>query len=212
MALPNRYQNLGEGAVASYDFVELASGVGSVTLYPVTTSGAGLLSVNPAYNHPEGITGTSSNGCVRAVNNTADVNFDLTINKPIILKGKCYVSFKNILRRIGGGTGGVASTFIVNLYKVVGATEYLLGTGQQAKSETLDAGTARDYDACYAFDISTTHLSIGDKIRLNLICDSSSANFDAWFLTDSMNREIVIGDYTSVFSRCILNLPVKIDL
>lgn len=202
-------------ALVNLSFNEFAQNNGYISLYPVVVSGSKLLSTQTAYNFGGATveSGTSSNGSLRSYTAAIDADFDYTLNKPINVEGQAFVNFTHVIRKIAANSNQITSTAIVNISKVRGAVETVLASGSHTITGTPSAGQSVYEEAAYKFDLTREHFQIGDKVRLTLKTSADTgADWDAWILTDSKNREIVIGDFTSVFSYTLLNLPVVVSV
>ena len=152
-----------EGRIASYDWFDFAAGAGYQTFYCVggkdNSGNQFFLSTQALESDAENVnTSTSS---------TADVDFDITFNKPVTIAGadayfRCSIT-----------TGGGVSAYIVaNVYHVTAAgVETSIGTG------TCDSVAASQTNAIksWKFTLTKKSFSIGEKLRVNFIFTSSGA-------------------------------------
>jgi hypothetical protein len=168
MALPNRYQNTSEPALATYDWRELTTGTAYKTFYAaiestydnaIASSSRYYLTENTS-NVLSGVIGVSA-----ASPTSADVDFDITFTRPSYIKGTAYIKY-SYSKYSNSNYRNFYITF--NVYHVDRDTsaESLLGTyTTYNRSSTI---TNYQEDTCF-FEISGQKFKIGDKLRLNAI-------------------------------------------
>lgn len=92
MGVPLVYRKTGEQTITTYDFFDLADGSGQVVLYGAVDStgrdsfSGGYLTRNTPYSDSITSSGAQLSGSYWK---DIDKDFDLDVNKPIVLKGTC---------------------------------------------------------------------------------------------------------------------------
>lgn len=211
MGIPNVYKDSNETSTATYDYLDLATGQGYKRYYlcQATNSVGVTFFVTPQIVDSKDIilTYTGSNA---AAADRYDTDYDLTFNTPQVIKGQ-------FLFNITTGQSAVDATkycsmyLVINIYKVdTSNTETLLGSVTTPTRATTSAGTTY-YRECVTEEISKTHFAIGEKLRINVIMNtthSGIANTSGHYYTDPSDLGSAIG-YDTNFSVMI---PYKIDL
>ncbi len=204
MGVPVIYRKSGEGAIATYDFFDLGTGRGIKTLDAGDASGAYILTAQQFYGW---------DGFTRKTNTLIDLDFDMTFNNPILVKGSAIVQFTGSTFRVSGGSTGVTSIFTTYLRKVpVGLTEVDLASAAYVLSATLNDGEVNRKLIAFNLDIPKTHFAIGDTLRLTVQASAPGTAKRATIYHDPKNRTFSEAATNTISSRCELHLPVVIDI
>ena len=161
---------VGESRIASYDYSDLAEGVGYIIYYAyqgnqyVTGSEVYGLTTNTFYANPSmGILNNVPVGAsfVKVI----DTDFDVTFNLPKLIKGKLRVLVPVIH---GDDSSGVNHQYlIVRARKYSGTTETELAS-VQTNTVDLSANAVAYYHYNVEMTIPLTHFKKGDKFRLTI--------------------------------------------
>lgn len=162
MILPKFFRNTTDPLVASYDYIDYATGIGYKRYYICASDND---SGNTYFLTPETV---PTDGTVYFINNASDTDFDYTVKNPIIIADDSAI-FSYLV--YCDAAGGIYVTF--NLYHVNGVTETLIATA-------TDAGTSFGAPAyqrrCLKAATTLTNFSIGQKIRLNVVTTGASTH------------------------------------
>ena len=211
MVLRKKYVNPAQ-AIASYDFFDIAAGTGLVTFYAGDVNLAAgtqerILSTDPFY----ATIGASSTGLAQP----GDFDFDVTINKPIQVKGIATVSVP-ILLHSSSGTHIVSGAITATIEK--NGVDVATGT-----SETIEENVAQDTDeqvfaAVKVNVLDKTLYESGDVLRLRVQYSAPQANSSFTLGHDPMGRLTVpyegggsgwAGQTTTALT---FHLPVVVDI
>jgi hypothetical protein len=204
------YTKNSEDSVGTYSFTDIATGTGykvfyGVVLYEGSTKTYAL--------SPEAIASfrdeVSDASVTHAANTAYDVDLDIVITKPLILKGKAFV---NVPLTINVGAGATASTTCTaSLYYVRGGSETQIGSTATATVQLNDIGANQTEWAMFSarIDVPTTTLKSGDTIRLNVTTSAPGNDKQVVIRIDPTNTGV-----TSIIKSEVLSLvvPFKIDL
>lgn len=190
MGIEANYRKYGEGALANYDYVDIANGLGYVELKGFTSSPAGVLTYNLDKNAME--TGNTlptlvdtherrytliNNGTSGAITFTTSA-----FNLPRIVKGKVYTNFTLVT----SSTNTDTQIPTVTLYKntdVLGSTS---GAGTILSGDAINI--AKTYNL--SFNVSSTIIKRGDVLALKVSATSSGGNPRCWLEHDPLNRDV----------------------
>jgi hypothetical protein len=198
MIIPIRFRKSSEGAIASYDFVDIAEGTGVSAFYlaQAQTSSAisYILTTNQIYSDIISLLHLGAS--------TQSQDFNLTaFNLPKIVKGTAYASFA----LAGGGN----MTYVkVQLKKVSGVT-----VSNVSGEISADLTTGAEVKMCLIpMPLTTTHFKIGDILRLTLQMSNSNGNMEIG--TDPKGRA---GTYITSSTPTITTIsqifvPFRIDI
>ena len=203
---PQMFPPLPNQAIASYDAIELLSGVGYATLYAGGTIDKYLLSNITFYAAPASTTALLSS-------TTIDVDFDITIQTAVTFKGTAVL---NLPEKITLGSDAGSCAFNAKIYKVVGGVETELATNAGATFNGTPENTVYQIEA---IDLTLTEIvfNYGDILRLNITGTGTTGGAPAGGRNfaighDPKNRSAVWDTTGAVPSQLALQLPVKIDL
>jgi hypothetical protein len=188
-----------ESAIASYDFFDLATGVGYKEFYAMdgvndTTNEKGLITF---------ATIKANNGSTTAGAGVT-LDFDMVANSPLTLQGNAYVQTSWAYDTLGSGD---TITTYVKLYKVSGGTPTQLGATQTISELFTSSGTTYT-TRTGKMVIPLTLLKIGDTLRLEVVLPSYTGGGKYWQLQHNPNGVVATGQQTT---QTKLLLPIKID-
>lgn len=203
MGYSRKYTRTPEGAIATYDFTEIAEGTGIVTFNGFNTETSGAITT---YKLTNVAVASDDIQTITAAGTVKQVDFEtLPFKLPKIIDGT------SILRFSGGiDTNGAANVYYVcTLFKVSDATTTLV----TVTSPTLSiggAGTAAK-NFCMPLVIPRTHFKPGDYLRLS-IGITPSAQF-GHLAHDPENRDgTVITPASTYPTRLEFLIPFRIDI
>lgn len=158
MPIPNRFVNIGDNVIASYNYDDIAGGLGIVAFYGAKSSSAYILTQNTIYsgNDTGGSRGLETAGNV-------DINFDTTtFNIPRTAKGNAYIvlPFSN--------TNTDTFHFTVQLKKILADLSTANISSAITQSITI-TGVRTDSFCTLTIPLTETLIKVGEKLRFNLI-------------------------------------------
>lgn len=198
-----------EGAVASYSYTDIATGLGYQTFYLAatreTTNIEYLTTDKAFYSDPESI-GTD-NLVTSGFEKVQDVDFDTNVfNSPRTVKGTAIMNVASSLRTL---TAYKARYLIINVIHFDGTTETNIGSVQTiTKEQSGTSGTWKYYEALQ-IPLTETLFKKGDILRINiqywLKSGNSNGGTQIYFQpTDNTNDQNT--------KRTEINIPFKLDL
>lgn len=198
--------NRSSGAVASYDWVDLTTGVGYRRYYWSAYSDGSV----KYFLTPRVLDSTSLSGCIYthiAGAGDSELNADITFLRPATVgTSDCYVQMTT-------STGGTTGTYQVILYHVDGsATETSLG------SMTTGSLTINNFKRLlFKFTVTLKKFAIGDKLRLCIIFDQTAnpgGNLDIFHDGNGLTMDDdTAAPYTrTIDTNLIVDVPFRIDI
>ena len=186
---------------ATYDFVDVMSGTGYVSLYAGKCVSSNVLSNYAYYSN------TISTSVALAVADAKvhDVDFDVTINKPLTISGNAIVNVAYGVTQSGGTSSG---RIICRIRKYSGGVESELALS--SASTTISTGAGDVYGSA-ALDLAVTaSFKKGDLLRLTVEGWGSNNNNTGTltFGHDPKNRTYGTAAYSTLIFQC----PFKVDL
>ena len=158
--LPKTFQNQPD-AIASYDYVDIASGTGIVNFYAGNAASGSFLANYKWYSDTIcSLPGTPTN----PISAVLDLDFDVLINKPFDIRGLSLVSVP--LHTIGGE--GVNTVYVkAKIRKWDGTTETEIASNT---SRTLTVAISANIYQNLTIDINVpiTHFKPGEYLRLTI--------------------------------------------
>jgi hypothetical protein len=224
MVIQKKYLRASEGAIASYDYTDIAEGTGMQILYGFDSTpgiGGGGSFVSGGSYHLTSSQVYSTNiesPVIPAAGSTfakcADLDFDLgAFNLPKTVEGTAFVSVTQLVHSLSGG--GSASAYIhAYLYKWDGTTETALANASGAVLKAL-TGTYEVNTSLIPLTISQTHFKKGEQIRLNIqqYAKQVTSVSEIQFTHDPKNSTPSSGAFSSARTTTLeLHVPFKIDL
>lgn len=173
--------SVNENGIASYEFDDVVSGTGTTTYYAGSTSGAtrvDILSPVTFSSDPMSSYKIISSG---GPNNSHDVDFDVTINKPTRITGVAVVDIPMHVSVGGGGTYTHISGAI-NIQRVRDGTATSIGSGFSSDLQVAAGGSAEKKAVRAA--LTDTNFKSGDTLRVNV---------KTWTKTDSATSTATLG-------------------
>ena len=191
MTIPNTFRKSRENIIQSFNWTDIAEGTGIIKFYGFkTASGGYTLSKNQFYSDVIGIGGNytaDDNSFVK----TIDIDFDLELNMPQILKGTAFFNFCYKTNNI---TTPISDKYSIKLRKWDGTTETEIASVNSADliSDGLNF-------VCESLEIPKTHFKKGETIRITIeIWIKRNSTMDVngiIFGTDPMNRKFSYSSY-----------------
>lgn len=213
MVVPIVFRRGGEGAVASYDFYDVASGSGYIEFYAGRGMSVNLLSTFKFYsNCPDATAYVYTSGSTNSGTFTkkVDLDFDVVLNKPLVIYGRALV---NAPYSIKGDTSTVQGYTWAHIKKVSGGTETEIISCSGA---ALSANTTETFFMPgLEMDVPLTVFKKGDTLRLTVegwVRVAASTNATIHVAHDPMARTINWDAATDVSSALKFICPVRIDI
>lgn len=178
--------------ITSYDYFDIAEGVGYVVYYGAAISETELITVTntnlySALTHIE--TSVSQVGDVTySLGMTKD--FDITFNQPRNVKGRMYANVPVAI----GSNADAGTIFKVDAVFIHfdGSTETTLGTGSSVDLQNESAGGQDEIFVCMHNQTTIKHFKAGEtlRIRLNIYhAGGTAGNFDLSLGLDPRARD-----------------------
>ncbi len=171
MTLPKVYRNVGERAIATYDYIDIAEGTGVIKFqgFETETVSAGNFDYNLSRNTliSTEIETTSADVSLVVTPGTKllDLDFDLAqFNLPKIIKGTAYIGTSFAITDTGGA-GSANGYMIYKLRKWDGSSETEIASVQ---SITRTTGASSCERVSLPLTIPKTHFKKGDILRLTI--------------------------------------------
>lgn len=201
MGVPQVYRKSDERAIATFDFVDIASGLGNVIFFGIaSTEGSTvsyhLLTESNVWSEPVGTTQTG--------NGTKEINFDTsTFNLPRTAKGTAYLSAGV------GASGGQTTKITAQLIHVdSGATETTITDEIVSQVQPSTTGIV-----FLPLPITEKHFKKGEILRLEIKITHAGGVNNSDFGHDPQNQEF--GNITpSAADTTVMRLimPFKVDI
>lgn len=214
--LPQVFRRSAEKIIPS-SYTDIITGRGYVTFYAgdcLSASGAGsaspptyILRTNEFYSDY----GISASGGLNALagtsNNKAwDLDFDLEIEKPILMEGEGFISVP-VAFQVDGTNGPVDVTLSGAIAKVSGGSEEIIASGVTYKVQLAGAAATQNMLAVKV-DIPRTTFKIGDTLRLNIKTSAPGNNRAIILAFDPKNRTALPDPSTQIgFGTCTWTTP-----
>ena len=222
MTIPPIYRNDRERAIASFSFIEFASGTGVIRFQGFNTIDDTTTSFRLSENSVRSHTAETSIG-QGAISDTSftmrgDVDFDLTtFKKSQKVSGTANLSVSFGLRDITPNTPDADMYIIAKVRKFDGSSETDLGSAQSQTINESSGEAQKTGRASLSIALTDTNFAIGDILRLTIEGwhkHNSGANSVNLFLAHSPNNldgtVITVADVDT--TQLYVDIPFKIDL
>ncbi len=197
--------------IASYDYADIASGVGYIQMYAGLINTSYVLSNSTFYSDDNSDTWLGGTSNTNAYVKVIDADFDITLNKPMNLFGTAFFSCSaKVVSAAPHGYGYV----VMKIRKYSGSTETEIANGTSAVIDST--GTA--YSTLVATTaVTSTVIAKGDKLRLTVEGyvknNDNTNNVTLTVVHDPVGRVPLTGWDTSLYPSIMLfKCPVRIDL
>ena len=153
-------------ATASYDYYDIASGIGIKNFYAALAMASGAITDYYLTTDATDYSARTSCKMIPAgAQYTTDDNYEVIFNLPKIIKGNVRVS---ILQGLAAGGAGQFIFILMKLYKVSGVNITQLGD-EICTNPIVSTGSTTTFsrENVY-FDVTRTHFKKGDILRLNI--------------------------------------------
>ena len=186
---------------AVFDFTDFSSGTGFVIYYGGNHSGGYILNSNTFYSEKV-MTGAAQNGTT--FTKVIDLDFDVLLNIPKIMKGTALISTGVGMKTAGGAAETMSSYIITKIRKWDGSTETEIASGQS--STWADTASAvREVQGYFIVPVVVpeTYIAEGESIRVTMelwVKSSQATAGNKWTLThDPKNRGTSVFDGTNTW-------------
>jgi len=211
MPVQKVYSGGRDNKLISFDVIDITSGTGYVSLYPVAASGANILSRTTQYNYIDDSLQTSSNGNLRGFNENISQTYAAKFDRTLIIEGQLLANFNTVIRRLSGGSGELTSSWAITVQKYDGSTATQLGRSTHMLVTTIGDGQATEKETCHNIEIARTIFKKGDSLRIVLEGTNNHNSWDTWILIDSKNRSVTLGNVTPTFAVCSISVPFRLE-
>jgi hypothetical protein len=199
--LPVNFPIPAEQAIATYDWYDLASGVGYKSFYAmklmlVSTNVARLTTNESLFSWRENTGGN---------NQAIDIDFDVTLNNNLVVYGDALISIPYVYNT---GGSGLSSTLTASIYKVVGGVETQLGSTATENISMSSASSTGDVWSA-GITLPLTVFKAGDTLRLTITAGAMGANKYLWIFHNPCNYTNTATGKTT--SKLEMALPIKVD-
>lgn len=214
--LPKNFEPVPPLGIASYDYIDLASGLGYQTYYGVcqsfpASSLAPYTTANPQYFLMDGnATSLYPEQPYTDTSTTATLNFDSSPFKiSRLVTGKVFINF--LVQNIAGSTTNC--TFSARLYKWNGSTETAITAlqtldynGNNAPATAMGSGNKVNFLAL--IDATDTIISAGEQLRLKVVLTDVDAESIRVY-HDPLGRDSISD--TNYSTQMKIKVPFKND-
>jgi len=202
MAIPTIFDQ-GDPAVASYNYIDILTGVGYLTLYAGDYDDSGtqkyVLTPNEFYSS------VASHQTIGAA--AFDLDFDVEIGKTVTFSGEAIINIP--LRMQQAGVQQVTATVYIRKYS--GGVESEIVNDTCSTPAALNWGLNQPWILAAKLTVPKTVFKKGDVLRLTYSCPGYAGKTIDWF-HDPKNRSTINGSaYSIESSQLKLNMPVFID-
>jgi hypothetical protein len=218
--LTKKYDNIPQ-VQALYEYTDIADGTGNESFYfCITKSSTGtdyILTNQPLYSREiesyNNILNTTGVGTPEL-----DYDFDLTaFNTPRTIQGTAIVEVGALTYSETAATSDtIWIYYTLNLYKVSGGTEDLIGTGTSETFKQTGQDAITKHVFLFPVALTQKHFKIGDNLRANLQLYASGAgtgNAGAVYTAhDPAARDGTYVSGSNVITSSRVIVPFKLDL
>lgn len=193
-------------AVASYDFTDIVSGTGYITLYAGNTDGGYFLSNIQYFSNQKQL--TSEDIGIVSDSTIFDLDYDVLLQKSITIKGDVLVTVAHGSTQGGGGT--IDTYVIATLRKWDGTTETDLGSVTMDTNQNT-SGIKYGLNTGEINIASRTTIKEGDTLRLNIVVKATTtinSAQDVHLLNDPKGRTVG----TAESSQLTVLIPTPLDI
>lgn len=203
--LPQNFPSVNSPIVASYDFIDIEEGTGSVIYYAFKAEGADWrLTRNSnipsldAWTRKNSATGTTG---------VLDIDLEVTFNLRKIIKGDMIISIP--IYKSGSPTGEIQA--VVTAYHVdAAATATQLATDTHTTTHSGSNTTSKESNITISLPISKKLFASGETLRVNIDIDSTTSNNPTIDIGhDPTNR---ITGSALLSSQMLVSVPFKLDI
>jgi hypothetical protein len=205
--LPINFPLPSEGSIASYNYKDLASGLGYVSFYGATFLDS---TETVVYSLIDNVIQSYQEKTTPGINTNTTYDLDATFNYPCVLNGKCYI----VIPMLNNNSGGNAFVVTINasLYKYDGSETQIGGTITKALTVNSNpSATIWDYLVGYFETGGKINFKRGDRVRLkiNVVNGGNLYSGDnGGFASDPANLNNHSGSGNSGWLHSILKLDL----
>lgn len=204
--LPVNFPIPGESVIATYQYVDIANGIGVTEFNGFATQSSGAL-----YSYALTSNSVEGDPIQTAVVNTGGattLNFDTAFNSPRTIKGNVIVNFT-----LGEVDDGGSCHAVVTLYKGVDGSYTSLGTATCSQFAGTDAQT-NYYRKSLRIPVAETSFKKGDVLRATFVFNVYyvTGNHTSQLHYNPANATLTSTGGTTYNSSLKLHVPFKLDL
>jgi|TARA_R110000751_G_scaffold117608_2_gene217850 hypothetical protein len=206
MAIPVRYRKSAE-VLANYDFADLLTGVGTITLYGISDE-AGTKKLSR-----QALESTAVKADIQGTSGSIESNYDIEFNRSELVKGDLSAT---ITIQATSTTGSSTNDTTVEIFHVDSASsETTIGSQQAITQLSNPSAGSTEYRTTLTFAVNK-RFARGDKLRIEVISTVASANSNsvASHYHDGANRNLSLTDQHGIAapSNLIALIPFDIDI
>lgn len=207
MSIPINYRKSQEQTISNYDYTEVSSGRAVLKLYLCD------FNVPPAYQLLEGIQYGMSGCTMKSATNSFDLDFDLSLTRPIAIQGKASVTIPMVFT----GNAAFSETFTARIRKYHDSTETELVSGSILAAGNAGTGFI-EKRLDFGLDIPLTVFQAGDLLRVSFTSDAIDASTEATMGHDPKNRSDlgtifgIAATWATNGSEAFALIPVRLDI
>ena len=210
--IPQNFQSISP-VIANYDFVDIASGTGYVNFYAGNTVDKYLISNNTFYSDVIFVNGNTNDLNYHLV---SDLDFDVTLNRPLDLNGLGIVNVPIGLSSLSAQRQ-VYAYVVVYVRKYDGSTETDIVSNTSREFTTTSAVGTTAY-SMLTLDVACpiTHFKKGETLRLTVASYAKTTNASqaasVSIGNDPKSRSTTWDSTGAVPSQLIFQCPVRLNL
>lgn len=195
----------------NYDFVDIVAGTGIINFFAGNTVDLNLLSNKEFYSELVLLSSAAFNSGVAT--KQLDKDFDVLINRPLVLKGTTVV---NVPIKVYSSQDTVTAYAVVRLRKWNGVAETEICDNQSTNSTAVGIGTTTYALKAVDLNIPLTVFKVGEYLRLTIeLWGSVNTGAGAHIVSvgcDPMNRTTTWDATGTVPSKLVFQCPVRLNL
>ena len=209
--IPQKFQVQGS-SVASYDWKDLTSGLGYRTFYASKTQSGSHVLITRAMDSSSADFYADDGAIAEQAeaNLEMDLDFDIAINVPCILRGTAYV---NLSHKVVNAAGAMMHRyFVVTVYHYDGSTETSLGS-ETTKDCIATIDSRREL---ITISLTSKKFAIGHILRLNVqlwASETVEANNTIFLYFDPNSLNTLTDPFErTIGTDLIFDCPFRIDI
>jgi len=189
--------------LATYDWEDLANGIGYRNFYPCETENGKILVTTTS------VYATNDKRYTRTDIGAYDEDFDIVLGKPLTIDGDVLVTIPAYFKNNSGGTITVTTDATFKIRKWDGTTETDLATGTATIAKSIPATSISDGIWSFSLTIDNVHFSAGETLRFSI--SGTDANDHLFLYRDPAATAPDISTSELATTRMTLAVPIKIE-
>jgi hypothetical protein len=226
MTITKHYLKSSEGAIATYDYFDIAEGTGMKKFYGLSAKTSGSTTYALSTEAVLSAAGNITNDTTEESKSSADTgsaayaeasewDFDLAaFNLPKIIKGTAIINYSILARETDASQA--FGYFKFKLIRDSGGTETIMGSTESQIVDAADTTYPEKLSGCVKIALTQTHFKKGDILRLTVeawMSHQSGGNNTFLHLPHSpQNRNTTNFTATANQSKLEAYVPFQLDL